>query len=438
MLQKFKDHIETKLPFLKKKKLLIAISGGVDSVVLTFLMHQLNFEIALIHCNFQLRGDESDLDEQLIKDLASELNIEVFATSFQTKEHARINKLSTQVAARELRYAFFKEIVQEHKFDYVLTAHHSDDNLETFLINLTRGTGLEGLIGIPVKNGNIIRPLLIFSRLDILNYAEENQIKWREDQSNSEQKYVRNKIRHNIIPVLKEINPSLLSSFNKTSTYLQESVAIISDRLQDVSEKIIEKEGEILKLNIAEILKLSNPKAYLYQILKKYNFYEWNKVNNLLKAQSGKYLLSNSHMLLKNREFLVLSPLTNAKFNSDNFYYFNENSKDNFDFPLKIKAINDEEVKVDGKKNILVDKNLVIYPLIVRKWKKGDFFYPTGMLGKKKISKYFKDEKLSLLEKNNVWLLCNKEGDIIWVIGLRQDRRFKINSNTKSIIKISI
>lgn len=438
MLQDFNHHIETNLSYLKNKKILIAISGGVDSVVLTHLMQQLNFNISLAHCNFQLRGNESDLDESSINKLSKELSIKAFIIRFDTNAYSKKNKLSTQIAARKLRYDFFEKLINEHEFDYVLTAHHADDNLETFLINLTRGTGLEGLTGIPEKNGNIIRPLLHFSRANILLFAKENNITWREDKSNSEQKYLRNKLRHAVVPVLKEINPSLLTSFNKTSTYLQESLAIVNDKIKEVSREIIIKEGAVLKFDIQKITNLPNPKAYLYQLLKECNFKEWNKVYELLNAQSGKYLRTNSHVLLKDRDFLVLSLLTKSEVDLEEVYYIEENLEGNNSFPINIELSNEKKVEGDLKKSILVDKNLVFYPLVVRKWQRGDFFYPSGMHGKKKISKYFKDEKLSLLEKQNIWLLCNKENQIIWVMGLRQDRRFQINDNTKSIIKISI
>lgn len=438
MLQDFNNHLEKNLSYLKDKKLLIAISGGVDSVVLTCLLKMLNFNVSLAHCNFQLRGEESDLDELFIKDLGEDLLLQTFIVSFNTKEYCKEKKISTQVAARELRYNYFETLIQEHSFDYVLTAHHADDNLETFLINLTRGTGLEGLAGIPLENGKIIRPLLPFSRSVILNFANEHAIKWREDKSNSEDKYVRNKIRHQVIPVLKSINPSLLSSFNNTSEYLKENITIVNDRISDLSERIIIKEKGVLKMDINQILRLSNPKAYLYQFLKKYHFNEWNKVYDLLTAQSGKYLLTNSHILLKNRDFLVLSYLKDDKFLSSEKYYIYEKQIHKIDFPIKISVINSEKIKVDYKKTILVDKNLVIYPLVIRKREEGDFFYPKGMSGKKKVSKFFKDEKLSLIDKQNTWLLCDKNDTIIWIIGLRFDRRFQINNNTKSILKISI
>ena len=253
MLQKLSNILQQNFPFLKEKKLLIAISGGIDSVVLTHLLSRLNFNISLAHCNFNLRGTESDLDTVFVKDLAKKLEIRCFTTSFETERIAKENKESTQIAARNLRYSWFQEIRQENNFDYILTAHHADDNLETFLINLTRGSGLDGFTGIPEINGNIVRPLLKFSREEIEVFAKEEKISWREDQSNTSTKYVRNKIRHNILPVLKEINPSLLDTFSKTLTHLQESTQIISDRVAAISKKVVLKENDIIKFRIDEI-----------------------------------------------------------------------------------------------------------------------------------------------------------------------------------------
>ena len=438
MVEDLKKHISVNLPFLEDKKVLIAISGGVDSVVLTHMLHKLNYNIALAHCNFQLRGKESDLDESFIKELSTVLNIQAFTISFDTKKYSKENKKSTQISARELRYDYFKGLIEKYGFDYVLTAHHADDNLETFLINLTRGTGLDGLTGIPVKNGNIIRPFLPFSRLSILKYAQENSIDWREDKSNAEKKYVRNKIRHKIIPVLKEINPNLLAGFNKTSAYLQENIAIVNDKIADLEKSIITKEDGVIKFNIKKILELSNPKAYLYQFLKDYNFNEWDKIYDLLTAQSGKYLRSNSYILLKNREFLVLSFLLKPRECLEKRYYIYSSFTNTESFPVKMKLVNINNLKTDDKNTILIDEELVVYPLFLKKKEEGDFFYPKGMFGKKKISKYFKDEKLSLLQKDNTWLLCSHGGEVIWVIGLRQDRRFETSSRTKKTLKISI
>nr|BFF39719.1 tRNA lysidine(34) synthetase TilS [Tenacibaculum mesophilum] len=335
MLQQLAKHIDEQFSFLKEKKLLIAISGGVDSVVLTHFLHQLQFNISLAHCNFQLRGKESDLDEMFVKELGKSFNIQTFTTRFNTNEYATKNKLSTQLAARELRYSWFDSLSQKNNFDYILTAHHADDNLETFLINLSRGTGLEGLTGIPPINKNIIRPLLIFSREEIVAFAKNNNIKWREDESNSETKYLRNKIRHQIVPTLKELNDSVLKNFNKTIDHLKESQQIIDDKIADITHEIVSKEGDLLKINIEKLLKLSNPKAYLYQLLKSYKFTEWNDVYNLIYAQSGKQILTKFYTLLKDRDFLLLLR-TNEKSSFEKEYFIIREENKEITAPIKL------------------------------------------------------------------------------------------------------
>jgi len=454
MLQKLQQHIIENFSFLHDKKLLIAISGGVDSVVLMHLLQLLNFDVTLAHCNFQLRNKESDKDEEFVNNLGKKLNIEVFTTKFDTEEFASENKLSTQVAARNLRYTWFNELLEKHQFDYVVTAHHADDNLETFLINLTRGTGLEGLTGIPAINGKTVRPLLIFSRDEIVAYAKKNSIDWREDKSNASSKYLRNKIRHQIVPILKEINPSLIASFSKTTTFLQESQQIIDDRVEAISKNIcinndlstapvcrtgrLEETNTTLKIDIQKLQKLSNPKAYLYQLLKKYHFTEWNDVAHLINAQSGKQVVSKSHRLLKDRDFLLLSTLDkNISLRAVETFFIKENMA-KITVPIHLLLTNTSEKPIKNKHSIYIDKDLLKYPLCVRKWQKEDYFYPSGMQGKKKLSKYFKDEKLSLLEKENSWLLCNATKDIIWIIGKRQDNRFITTNNTKNQLKITL
>ncbi|XKX04914.1 tRNA lysidine(34) synthetase TilS [Tenacibaculum maritimum] len=312
MIQKLRRHINQNFPFIEGKKILIAISGGVDSVVLAHLFHKLNYDISLAHCNFQLRGKESDLDEQFVERLGEKLELKVFTTKFETNVYAAKHKLSTQIAARDLRYKWFQKLAKEYLFEYVLTAHHANDNLETFLINLSRGTGLEGLTGIPSVNKNIIRPLLPFSSKELLNFAVDQKISWREDASNAAIKYTRNKIRHQIIPVLETINPQLIETFNRTTDYLQSSQRVIKESIDEMSKKILTKENDLLKINISELRKINSPKVYLFELLKSYGFTEWNDVYNLVSAQSGKYILTKSHRLLKDREFLLLLPISES------------------------------------------------------------------------------------------------------------------------------
>ncbi len=443
MLAQFSKHINTHFSFLQDKKLLIAISGGVDSVVLTQLLDQLKFTISLAHCNFRLRGKEADQDEIFVKSLAKQLEIPVFTKSFETEIIAKQEKLSIQLMARKLRYDWFDELIKKFKLDYILTAHHADDNLETFLINTIRGTGLDGLTGIPEKNEKTIRPLLPFSREQIENYAKENNIVWREDSTNTETKYLRNKIRYEVIPTLKELNPSLLTSFGQTIENLKGSRQIIDGAIIRVKKTIvIPAKAGIQKIDIKKLKKLENPKAYLYELLKDYGFTEWNNVTNLLEAQAGKQVVSKTHRLVKDRGFLLLTKFNSGKI-EQNTYVINDNDTifENAEVKLKLRNQNISNSILSRnfgtQPSILIDKDKLKFPLTVRKWKNGDYFYPLGMQGKKKLSKFFKDEKMSLLQKEKIWLLCS-ENQIVWVIGKRLDDRYKITDTTTNILKIEI
>jgi tRNA(Ile)-lysidine synthase len=431
MLTKFQHHIEQNFPQLKDKKLLLAVSGGVDSMVLLDLFYKLRFDICVVHCNFQLRGKESDADEMLVRETCQDRFIPYFIESFDTLDFAKENKLSIQLAARKLRYDWFQEIISLG-FDYVLTAHHLDDNVETFLINFIRGTGLEGLTGIPAQNGNIIRPLLPFSRLEIENYALEKNIQWREDSSNASDKYFRNKLRHNIVPILKELNTGFLDSFQNTLHHLQQAESLVNDASKLVYEKVVEEKENQLEIHLKPLLQFENYKAYLYQWLKAYEFSAWNDIYDLVEAQSGKQVFSETHVLLKDREKLILSE---RKASDNSAVYIIESLDSKVNIPLKLRFSKGVNIFETHSNCIFVDENKLKFPLTIRKWQEGDYFYPSGMNGKKKLSKYFKDEKYSLLDKENQWLLCS-EDQIVWVIGKRADDRFKSKETTQNSIKI--
>lgn len=447
MLEKFKNHLQHNYPFLKDKKLLIAVSGGIDSMTLVYLLHRLHYNIAVAHCNFKLRGDESDADELFVKNYATHLQIPFYAIKFNTNQIAIKNKISIQMAARQLRYDWFNKLLKKQHLDYLLTAHHLDDMLETFLINLSRGSGLDGFVGIPQINENIVRPLLIFKREEISLFAEVNKIEWREDPSNLTLKYHRNKIRHEVIPVLKELNPALLSSFQNTINHLKNSQEILLNHINNIKDQLIITEKKsidkhlILKINIEKLNRLSHPKNYLFEILKNYGFSQWDDVTNLANAQSGKMVLSKTHRLIKDRDFLLLTLNNNqnAIIKKNNFEITNSTKSIIDPIPLTFETLNPENInlKLQTDNSILVDKDLLKFPLSIRKWEKGAYFYPFGMEGAKKLSKFFKDEKYSLLQKENTWLLCSKD-QIVWIVGKRADNRFRVTTQTKQILKITI
>lgn len=435
MLQKFQNHLFNSFQFLNGKKILLATSGGKDSMVMVHLFQQLDYEIGIAHCNFQLREMESFEDQNFIQEYAAANDIPVFITQFDTKAFAEDYKVSTQVAARELRYNWFYELLETEKFDYILTAHHADDNLETFLINLSRGTGLEGLTGIPEQNDRVIRPLLAFSQEEMEEYAKLNNIQWREDSSNASDKYLRNKIRHHLVPMLKDLNPNFLSSFHKTQTYLQEAQVMVEDASIMIYQQVAKQEGDTIYFDLKKLKKLPNYKSYLHQWLKEFGFSAWDDIYDLVESQSGKYVFSPEYRLLKDRDSLILSPINFV--NEKEEYAIDENQKE-VNIPLNLTFCKVADISLTTNSAIFVDADKLQYPLILRHWNEGDSFQPFGMNGKsKKVSKLFKDEKLSLLEKENSWLLCSNE-DIVWIIGLRQDERFKIENTTKNILKIQL
>lgn len=433
MLKKIENHINSNFPFLRDKKLFLAVSGGIDSMVLVHLLHQLKFEIAVLHCNFSLRDLESDGDVNFVKSICSDLEIPCYVQKFDTKQFALDYKLSIQLAARKLRYDWFYEQLKNKNFDYILTAHHLDDSLETFLINLTRGTGLDGLTGIPSQNDKIIRPLLPFSRAEIDEFANQNSIEWREDSSNLSDKYLRNKLRHDVIPILKEVLPNLLASFQNTIENLQQSQSLVHDASRLIFKDVVEENDQLLKIDLQKLLLLPNYKAYLYQWLKKYNFSAWSDIYDLVYSQSGKSINSQNNTLLKDRNYLILSSIIQ---NNEVTEYLIASIDDVVKVPLKLSICRVNGISDSNCNGIFVDEKLIKFPLVIRKWQKGDYFYPYGMEGKKKLSKYFKDEKYSLIDKVNQWLLCS-DNEIVWIINKRLDNRFKVTTNTTNIFQIT-
>jgi tRNA(Ile)-lysidine synthase len=436
MLEKLQQHLIQNFSFFKEKKLLLAVSGGMDSMVLLHAFHQLQFTVGVAHCNFQLRDYESDEDQHFVQSIAKSLAIPIFVKEFETATIANEQKSSIQVTARTLRYDWFYELLTKESYDYIVTAHHLDDSLETFLINLSRGTGLEGLTGIPVQNDKIFRPLLPFSREEIENYAITNNVKWRDDSSNASEKYLRNKFRHSIVPILKEINPTFLDSFQKTLHHLNEAQSIVNDGEQILYREVVtEKENGTLHIDLKKLLLRSNYTAYLYQWLKHYEFTAWNDIYNLVYAQSGKQIFSSAYILLKNRDTLILSKRVDKVENT--LFYVNRNQH-RVNFPLNLSICNVIDTKDANATTIFVDEEKLVYPLVIRKWKKGDVFQPFGMKAKsKKVSKFFKDEKYSFIDKETTWILCS-ENKIVWIIGKRQDDRFKVAKTTKNILEIKI
>ena len=409
----------------------MACSGGIDSVVLAHLCYGMELDFTLVHCNFKLRGAASDGDEHFVKQLAVTLKKPFLSRSFDTAAYMKDKNVSLQMAARELRYAWFNELLEQKNTSTLVTAHHADDNLETFIINLSRGTGIQGLTGIPAQTRTISRPLLPFSREQIKEYAVSEGIDWREDSSNRETKYLRNKIRHEILPGLKKLHPTFLDNFKRTQEYLKQTSELMDNHLEALRKGLFMLEEDITTIAIASLKELQPLDAYLYGLFGVYGFTEWSNVKELLSAVSGKEVRSKTHRLIKDRDRLLLIPIGEKE---NSVYYINE-SDSKTRTPLHLIITEVDGVGETASNVLYVDKETLKYPLELRKRREGDYFYPMGMKGRKKLSKYFKDEKFNTIAKEQQWLLCS-EGNIVWVIGKRPDERNKVSSKTTKILKI--
>ena len=417
-------------------RLLITVSGGVDSVVLVHLLSKLKYDFGIAHCNFGLRGVESDLDEDLVKKLADSLKVNFFVQHFETKNFANDEKISIQMAARDLRYSWFQKLAKENKYDKILTAHHADDVVETLLINLVRGTGISGLKGISAENKNIIRPLLLFTKSEILDYAKENKINWREDASNLETDYLRNKVRLELIPLIKKYNPNVSENLMHTAQFSEEAEIIIHQKLEsEITNYFIEEEN-ISKLNISAIQNSTYPKSILYFICKKLKLPAdfVFQIQDLMNSNSGLVLEFEGFQLLKDRKEIHFLQKKIEK--TEPIIWSNKNENLITDqFVLSAKEIKNENYKFNTDEMIAeLDEVKISFPLTLRKWQKGDCFYPLGMLTKKKISDFFIDNKLSINQKNEEWIVCNSNSEIIWIVGRRIDNRYKVTNSSKKIL----
>ncbi len=434
----FDQHIKSHFPFLFEQKILVAVSSGLDSMVLADLCLKSELNIALAHCNFKLRQAESDKEEAFVSNYAKTHKLTFFTKHFNTTHFAETTKISIQMAARELRYNFFDELCDSQQFDTILTAHHTDDNLETFFINLSRGSGIDGLTGIPKINDKIARPLLPFSRNQIYEYAKTHNIQWCEDSSNASLKYKRNALRHGLIPVLKSIFPTILEALNTTQNNLIASQDLLKNHIEDIENRVIKFSSPDEIHYTIEQLKLLNPlRSYIYPLFGKYGFTDLDEIYHLVDAQSGKQIHSNTHSILKDRNVMILTPKSALK--SDFFLSITDLGKEIklSEFGVHLNFERESNLGNSSKNTLFLDHDKLQFPLVLRSWAEGDFFYPSGMTGKKKLSKYFKDEKLSLLQKSKVLLLCSKK-DVVWVVGMRPDARFIATSKTKHILNVNV
>jgi len=427
MINRIQQYIINENLFSKDHNLLLAISGGADSVSLFFALKELGYYIELAHCNFNLRAEESDEDERFVKQLAARYGIRCHVKSFETQNYANEQKISIQMAARKLRYKWFNELLERNKLDFIITAHHQDDNVETFFINLIRGTGISGFCGIKAKNKKIIRPLLKVRRGEIEQYLNQKNIKYRIDSSNTDVKYLRNKIRYQLIPLLKEINPSIQQTIIDEMSILDDTNKVFQQQIDTIRDRLLIEKDSVYRINISELIKLEYLRIVLFEILAPFGFSEVDKIIKAINSQSGKQFFSKTYHLIIDREEVIISLLEkNQEEGVDIFESEAEISK-----PLSMKFTVSADCSLDKSASIAkLDFEKLSFPLRLRRWKNGDKFKPLGMRNFKKLSNFFTDEKYSLLDKKNQWILCSGD-DIIWIVGNRIDDRYKLEKHTK-------
>ncbi len=434
MKEKFLKHLE-ELGVVETDRLLLAISGGHDSMVMAHLFQLCNYLFGVAHVNFQLRGEDSDRDEQFVKDWCSQNKIPSFSQRVETNNYATEKKLSVQMAARDLRYAWFNEVLNQNGFQYIVTAHHLNDSIETVLINLARGTGLEGLTGISAKSGNLIRPLLFATRAELENYAAQHEIAWREDSSNVSDDYQRNFIRHHIIPAFKKLNPSFEETIKETLSKIKSEFSLLEADLKVWKEENLFNENNVIKIKKSG-LEFPEGAARLWHCIKDFGF-RFSACEDIVRAlhgQSGKHFLTHSHKLIVDRDFLELTTINDTWTQASI-----EHEQDSATLgPWRIEILRSNNTEPSGNlSEASVDLEKLSFPLVWRKWRAGDSFYPLGMSQQKKISDFLIDRKISVGEKDSITVLESNDR-IVWVAGHRIDNRFRLTESTNRVITFSI
>ncbi|HLO60037.1 MAG TPA: tRNA lysidine(34) synthetase TilS [Bacteroidales bacterium] len=440
MLQQFLQYLDSICKGHNSGRFLLTVSGGIDSAVMSHLFHSAGLPFAIAHCNFALRGAESDGDEKFVRELAVQYNVPFYSRRFQTSEYATDKGISIQMAARDLRYEWFTTLSGEYNYDYIATGHNKNDVVETMLLNLSRGTGLRGLMGIKPVNGLIIRPLLFATRADIEKYAGEHNLRWRDDSSNEQTKYHRNKIRHLIIPAFESINPAFLQNALDTIDRVQQTGVILDHFIAQAKEKLWNEKDDRILIDIEGLKQLPAYELILFEFLKPFGITHLNQdalIRTLDCSASGKQFHTGSHILTRDRDYLIV---TKNKNHQNAEVMIHENTSE-IRFPLsikltRIKKTDDFTIPVSPKTAAL-DADLIRFPILVRKWTHGDRFYPLGSNGSKKLSDFLINIKLPLPDKDNVWVI-ESEGKIAWIVNLRIDDRFKITEQTQNILIIEL
>ena len=443
LLLRFKESVKQQNLFSPKDKLLLAVSGGVDSVVLCELCKQAGYDFVIAHCNFQLRGDESERDEKFVKEVGKKYEVEVLVKRFDTGKYAAKNKLSTQEAARELRYGWFRELINQstnQPINLLLTAHHADDNNETLVMNFFRGTGLHGLTGIPASINYIRRPLLNFSKEELLEFAKENKLDFVEDSSNQLSKYTRNFFRNEILPAISKVHPKVKDNLQDNIERFKEIEKLYRFSVEQLKNKLCRKKGKEVHIPVRQLMGFNNM-ALIYEIISAYGFHEKQveEVIKLSESDSGKYIPSPSgeYRIIKHRHWFIISPVIAIE--SENIII--EEGDNDILFAggmLTIETTSTINYKLQTANSAAnLDARQISFPLLLRKRKTGDYFYPLGMNKKKKLNRFLIDQRLSTTEKENVWVIESVER-IIWIVGHRIDERYKVTEKTKSILRITV
>ena len=418
------------------KPVLVGVSGGADSIALLTVLVELGYSCIVGHCNFHLRGEESMRDECFTETYARKLGLPFVKVDFNTRDYAAEHHLSVEMAARELRYAWFEEMRCVHDAQAIAVAHHRDDNVETVLMNLIRGSGIRGMSGIRPKNGFVVRPLLSVTRQEILQWLSERQLEYVTDSTNLSAAYTRNFIRLRVLPLLETINPSVRTAINRTAEHLAETESLFAYVMADARKRVFEAEN---RLSIKALMQYPSPKTVLFELLKAFHFTP-SSVDEIflsLNKESGKLFFSSSHRLVKDRDCLLLSPLAAA---GEKEVYFLTGEEGCWSGPIDLafsRIVRTEELHIQKDKDIAYfDLDKLKFPLVLRHWQQGDWFVPFGMQGRKKLSDYFSDKKFSRLEKERVWLLCSGD-EVIWIVGERSDNRFRVECATKRCLVVN-
>jgi len=439
MQQKVQTYIQKHQLLTRQGKIIVGVSGGTDSVVLLHVLQSLGYDCVVAHCNFHLRMEESDRDELFVRSLARDLKLPYYSVDFETTKFAQEHKISIEMAARDLRYAWFYELLYSKEAQAIAVAHHADDNIETLLMNLVRGTGLKGLTGIQPRNHKLVRPLLCCTRQELETYLVRYDLEHIEDSTNANDDYQRNKFRNEVLPLLEELNPSVRQTLYESLERFEGNYIVYQQAIERMKAEIVHYEPDLVKLNIDSIKKQIHIPTIMYELLHPFGFGPSliEQITSQLDGESGKVFFSDTHRLLKDRKFLLIS--ANEENDLEEYTIQEDDTVIEAPFPMKMTRqqieVGFQVSKESGR--VHVDASKLAFPLQLRRWKEGDSFYPFGMSQRKKISNFFIDNKLSLLEKEHSWILLSNN-EIVWIVGQRLDNRFRVTDETSEVIEFNI